>query len=67
MKMSNKPEGMTQEHFEYLDDLRDSGRTNMFGAAAYLEDEMDVPRMDARKFVVHWMETFESRMESENV
>jgi hypothetical protein len=25
--------------FEYLDELRDSGRTNMLGAAEYLEDE----------------------------
>lgn len=60
--MTDRPEGMTEEHFEYLDDLRESGRTNMFGAAKYLTDEMDVPRIDARKYLSHWMETFESRM-----
>ena len=56
-----KPEGMTDAHFAYLDDLRASGRTNMFGAAEYLENEMDVPRVDAKKFTVHWMETFSDR------
>lgn len=59
--MSNKPEGMTEEHFEYLDDLRESGRTNMWGASEYLTDEMNVPRADAKKYLVHWMETFEER------
>jgi len=59
--MSRKPKGMTEEHFEYLDLLRKSGRTNMFGAAAYLMDEMDVPRLDAKKYVTHWMKTFKAR------
>lgn len=59
--MSTKPEGMTEGHFEYLDDLRASGRTNMFGAAQFLTDEMDVPRADAKKYLTHWMETFETR------
>lgn len=59
--MSKRPEGMTEDHFIYLDDLRESGRTNMWGAAQYLEDEMDVPRMDAKKYLTHWMETFEAR------
>lgn len=59
--MNDKPQGMTDKHFEYLDELRESGRTNMFGAAAYLTDEMGVPRLDARKYLQHWMTTFESR------
>jgi hypothetical protein len=59
--MKERPEGMTEEHFDYLDELRESGRTNMFGAAQYLENEMDVPRMDAKKFLAHWMETFSER------
>jgi len=29
------------EYFNYLDELRDSGETNMFGAGAYLEAEFD--------------------------
>lgn len=59
--MKERPEGLTDEHLEYLDDLRESGRTNMYGAAAYLTDEMGVPRMDAKKYLRYWMETFEAR------
>jgi hypothetical protein len=55
------PEGMTSDHFEYLDELRDSGRTNMYGAARYLVDEMEVPEAKSHKYVIHWLETFEAR------
>jgi hypothetical protein len=64
--MEKRPEGMTEEHFQYLDDLRESGRTNMWGAAVYLEDEMDVPHLDAQKFLIHWMKTFEERHEQDS-
>ena len=33
-----RPDIVTDEHLEYLDDLRESGVTNMFGAGSYLED-----------------------------
>jgi hypothetical protein len=61
MKMSNKPTGMTEEHLLYLDDLRESGRTNMFGAAEYLTNEMNVPHLEAKAILVYWMKTFEAR------
>lgn len=56
-----KPEGMTEEHFEYLDELRESGRTNMFGAGSYLEQVFGLERGTASKYVGHWMETFSQR------
>jgi hypothetical protein len=59
--MSTKPEGMTEEHFIYLDDLRESGVTNMYGGGAYLAEEFDIPKRDASKYLVHWMETFTDR------
>lgn len=48
------------EYFEYLDDLRESGATNMYGAASYLEDEatFGLGRQKATKVVVAWMRTF---------
>ena len=36
---SKRPEGLTDEMLEYLDMLRESAVTNMFGAAPYLQDE----------------------------
>lgn len=45
----------------YLDMLRESGVTNMFGAGSYIEEEFDVDKRTARKFLTTWMETFSSR------
>jgi hypothetical protein len=48
-----------REAFEYLDELRESGRTNMFGAQAYVERELGWPRADASAATRLWMETFD--------
>ena len=52
-----KPE-LTQDHKDYLLELRDSGETNMFGAAPYLQDEFGLSKGDARSILTQWMETF---------
>lgn len=36
-----KPEIVTEEHLEYLDDLRASGVTNMFAAAGYIQRQFE--------------------------
>lgn len=56
-----KPEGLTNEHLEYLDELRESGVTNMFGAAPYLEIGFDIDTATARKYLSYWMKTFSDR------
>ena len=59
--MANKPS--KEQVFKYLDDLRDSGVTNMFGSPAYVHARF-VGRMtqkEAMKFVVEWMETYDRR------
>ena len=38
-----------EEISEYLNELRKSGVTNMFGAGAYIEKEFGISREDARK------------------
>lgn len=50
-----------EDYLLYLDGLRDSGITNMFGAAEYLEEEFDVSRKEARNVLFYWMDTFEER------
>lgn len=42
--------------FEYLEELRLSGVTNMFGAAPYLMEEFDLTHGNARKVLVAWMD-----------
>ena len=51
--------------FEYLDALRESGDTNMFGAAPYLIRDLGLGRKQAKDNVIKWMETFTARHPSE--
>jgi hypothetical protein len=44
------------DYFEYLDELRLSGETNMFGAGAYLQDEFGLDRREARAILMEWMD-----------
>ena len=46
------------EYFEYLEALRESGVTNMFGAGAYLENRFDLTRYEARDILLEWMNSF---------
>jgi uncharacterized protein YciI len=47
---------LTQEHHEYLIQLRDSGVTNMWGAKPYIEREFGVPNKVARAILLEWIE-----------
>ncbi len=42
--------------FDYLESLRESGITNMFGAAPYIERVFDIGRKEAVSLLVEWME-----------
>lgn len=50
-----------EKHLEYLDDLRESGITNMFGARPYLINAFGLPQDDAAKILTYWMKTFGER------
>lgn len=52
-----------EKYYQYLDDLRDSGITNMFGAASYLVDEFDLEPEEASKILVEWMKSYGERHE----
>jgi hypothetical protein len=47
-----------KQYFEYLTDLRDSGVTNMFGAAVYLQRDFGLSRQESRDILLKWMESF---------
>lgn len=49
--------------FDFLDDLRASGQTNMMGAATYLADEMAETPRAVRPLVQAWMTTFDPEMD----
>lgn len=44
--------------YNYLEDLRESGITNMFGATPYLVSEFDLDKNIARKVLSSWMGSF---------
>jgi hypothetical protein len=48
-----------QEVLQYLNELRDSGETNMFGAAPYVEAHFGMGRQEARGYTKMWMDNFQ--------
>ena len=51
-----------EEYYEFLDNLRESGVTNMFGAVPYLREAFDYLAEDeAREILTSWMRTFSQR------
>lgn len=56
-----RPDFVTDEHLEYLDDLRESGATNMFGAGSYVMRDFGVTSLEANKIVGYWIGTFSDR------
>ena len=48
-----------KEYFEYLVALRDSGVTNMWGAAPYLQEYFVLGPKEARDILVQWIKSFD--------
>ncbi len=63
---NQKPGGMEECHLVYLDNLRESGVTNMFGLAEFLVLDFSLNKTDAKEYLLHWMNTFEARHENRN-
>lgn len=51
----------TQDQLDFLDNLRTSGVTNMFGAGPYVQDQFSVTRSVAHSILADWMRTFSDR------
>lgn len=48
-----------EECSEYLDELKESGVTNMFGATPYLVNQFGFSKIDARLVLAKWMADYE--------
>jgi hypothetical protein len=55
-----------QQVNDYLNVLRISGITNMFGAGPYIQENFGITKYDANRFLVKWMETFNTEEKIEN-
>lgn len=49
------------KYYDFLDELRESGKTNMFGARPYLEREFGLDKKKATEILSDWMATFGKR------
>jgi len=62
-----RPDACLDEHLEYLDELRESGDTNMYGATPFLMSEFrKLTEQEAREILQYWMKTFTERHQHSN-
>lgn len=47
------------KYWLFLEELRRSGETNMYGGALYLADEFGISKAEARKILIDWMENYD--------
>lgn len=59
----NIEEGVVKDMHTFLNDLRDSGVTNMFGAAPYLQKEFGIDQKSARQVLANWMQSFSENLD----
>lgn len=58
------------EEFKYLEELRQSNETNMFGAVPYLQNKFNLNRYEAKFILKLWMEHYsfiKSTMDSDEL
>ena len=56
-----RPGIVTDEHLEFLDNLRESGATNMWAATSYLLDRFPLSDSQAKQVLFYWMRSFNER------
>ena len=57
------------KYWIYLENLRKSGVTNMYGASPYLEQAFGLSRAEAKRILLDWMANYNRKdyeVESEN-
>ena len=52
---------MSEQYTQFLDELRDSGVTNMYGATPYLQEAFGLDKIEARMILIDWMENYGKR------
>ena len=57
-----KEDFITEDHLNYLDELQESGVTNMLGAASYIQDMfLSLSMNESREVLNYWMESWSER------
>jgi len=58
MTTTRKTTEQEKQVMEFLNILRESGLTNMFGASTYIVDEFEIENSEARRILKLWMDNF---------
>ena len=53
-----------KEVFDFLENLRESGVTNMFGASPYLSEQFGFDIREAKKVLVYWFNNYDKYKEA---
>ena len=56
-----RPEIVTDRHLLFLDNLRKSGKINMWGAGSYVAKQFGITQKEAGIITTYWMDTFSDR------
>lgn len=56
-----RPEVVEERHLRFLDELRESGETNMYGARPYLQVAFGLEKQVASTILDYWMRSFSER------
>jgi hypothetical protein len=54
----SRPDFVDDDHLKFLDELRESGIVNMFGATSFIVEAFNIDRKLAEKILTYWMESF---------
>lgn len=57
-KQTRKTTDQEKQVFEYLNELRESGITNMFGASPYIQNQFAIEENESMKLLSLWMNNF---------
>ena len=55
---NTRPDCVGNVHLEFLDNLRESGVTNMMGSPTYLREEFDLTKQESYTIALYWEKTF---------
>jgi hypothetical protein len=62
--ITSRPKFVTEEHLVYLDELRESGDTNMYAARPFIEDKFpEMSHDEAGVLLTYWMRSFVIRQQ----
>ena len=61
MPIVERPDIVTEAMLIYLDELRESGLTSMFGAPAYVEEVFNTTKEESWEITGYWLDTFGDR------